>query len=563
MASLTCTITKAGRSDAYGRPLIQGQTYTSGFDEIKSLVQAGFASVSNPIVLDDGFFEVKGKASRFLNKTTVSVIDPDTGDINALVGPSGEAVVISSKGEGLTLGIVGDSLTARNFAACGLVIANCSQTGGVGTIRRDSLVTNAPIGTVFRMHGWDDPKWNGEFIVTGHTASDTYTFNIDPTASPSPVQGIVAPQATFLHAMSDTSWLGWAQAISGIDIALVTFNGRGSLTSTDILVDFDEKVVSGSQRVVILETPSNDAKNGLSAATTIGNMTDMVERCLAAGITPILCATAPYGATFYTAPRLTVQLTVNSALAKYAKSKGIIFWDWYRTLVDANSTTGYFKTNYSNDDIHLAPGAAIALGAELSEILKRLGFADKIRTADTVNELNNQFTNSALSGTTGTLSGGATGQVADGCTVQAATATVACSKGTNGVFGSSQIIAVSGATGTATMTLGQAAASNLGAGKSGYMSVRCKIVASGPFRIQFGTDLNSNAGHAQMLRAVYSWNGTYRIPAGTYDFTFKTPVFKYPDGSVFTTSTPRLIVVTSALNDTLTAEVFEPLWIVE
>ena len=43
----TCTITKAGRCDTYGRPLLVGQTYTSSDDEIKSLWQAGFCSVTD------------------------------------------------------------------------------------------------------------------------------------------------------------------------------------------------------------------------------------------------------------------------------------------------------------------------------------------------------------------------------------------------------------------------------------------------------------------------------------------------------------------------------------
>ena len=43
----TCTITKAGRCDTYGRPLLVGQAYTSSDDEIKSLWQAGFCSVTD------------------------------------------------------------------------------------------------------------------------------------------------------------------------------------------------------------------------------------------------------------------------------------------------------------------------------------------------------------------------------------------------------------------------------------------------------------------------------------------------------------------------------------
>ena len=49
----TCTITKAGRCDTYGRPLLVGQSYTSSDDEIRSLWQAGFCSVTDaPTIFD-------------------------------------------------------------------------------------------------------------------------------------------------------------------------------------------------------------------------------------------------------------------------------------------------------------------------------------------------------------------------------------------------------------------------------------------------------------------------------------------------------------------------------
>ena len=49
----TCTITKEGRCDTYGRPLLVGQAYTSSDDEIKSLWQAGFCSVTDAPTISD------------------------------------------------------------------------------------------------------------------------------------------------------------------------------------------------------------------------------------------------------------------------------------------------------------------------------------------------------------------------------------------------------------------------------------------------------------------------------------------------------------------------------
>ena len=44
--TVTCTIIKAGRCDSYGIPLAVGQTYTGREDEVRSLWQAGYCTVS-------------------------------------------------------------------------------------------------------------------------------------------------------------------------------------------------------------------------------------------------------------------------------------------------------------------------------------------------------------------------------------------------------------------------------------------------------------------------------------------------------------------------------------
>lgn len=49
----SCTITKSGRFDEYGRPLTVGVTYTGTLDQCRSLVQSGFATMS-AADLDDG-----------------------------------------------------------------------------------------------------------------------------------------------------------------------------------------------------------------------------------------------------------------------------------------------------------------------------------------------------------------------------------------------------------------------------------------------------------------------------------------------------------------------------
>lgn len=53
--SVTCTITKAGRFDEYGRPLTVSQSYTGTYDFVKGLVRTGYASVTNDATFEDDY----------------------------------------------------------------------------------------------------------------------------------------------------------------------------------------------------------------------------------------------------------------------------------------------------------------------------------------------------------------------------------------------------------------------------------------------------------------------------------------------------------------------------
>lgn len=53
MSNVTVTILQNGRCDDYGIPLVAGNSYSVGFDEARSLWQAGLASVADPSVFDD------------------------------------------------------------------------------------------------------------------------------------------------------------------------------------------------------------------------------------------------------------------------------------------------------------------------------------------------------------------------------------------------------------------------------------------------------------------------------------------------------------------------------
>lgn len=82
----TCTITKAGRADEYGRPLLVGQAYTGVDAFVESLYMSGYCSVPNVNVFDDdqypngSFPAVIPYGSSAVSATT----DPVTGVVTKL-----------------------------------------------------------------------------------------------------------------------------------------------------------------------------------------------------------------------------------------------------------------------------------------------------------------------------------------------------------------------------------------------------------------------------------------------------------------------------------------------
>ena len=53
MPNITCTITRAGRADPYGTPLVVGQSYSLDQQLAKSLCNSGFATTATPELLAD------------------------------------------------------------------------------------------------------------------------------------------------------------------------------------------------------------------------------------------------------------------------------------------------------------------------------------------------------------------------------------------------------------------------------------------------------------------------------------------------------------------------------
>lgn len=104
MANVSVTITKAGRCDYYGAPLVVGQVYSTSFDEARSLWQSGFASVADETVFDND--SLPGDASpvkSFKFPGFKPCLLPSLA-ANSTASRSNGVVTVSATGHGITTG---------------------------------------------------------------------------------------------------------------------------------------------------------------------------------------------------------------------------------------------------------------------------------------------------------------------------------------------------------------------------------------------------------------------------------------------------------------------------
>jgi hypothetical protein len=158
----TCVITQAGRSDEYGRPLLVGQTYTGTVDQVRALVQSGFAIVGNSALLDTGLTYVSRSVDGAGKNTLAS------SDDQAIAGGmynkannlrrlySSIAKVLSGQGQAF-IGLSDDSTGVGAGAG----------TGGKGLINARPGCPTAQLVSLLNSAGIPaaDDSWFGEHLI--------------------------------------------------------------------------------------------------------------------------------------------------------------------------------------------------------------------------------------------------------------------------------------------------------------------------------------------------------------------------------------------------------------
>lgn len=472
------------------------------------------------------------------------------------VGISGitaaQAAVIVSEPTGVALD--GDSFFA--IANDMKSISTAAQSAGVATVTLGAAHNTIP-GTVYRMSGFVDPLWNGDFMVVSTPSTTSFTAAISSTAS---ATGTSDPNQSGLWAINlnhtnDRNPLMWAGAPNGGYYTLVN-TSVGSRVSAQNLATFRAAAYAGC-KVIVLECNANDAKNGVAAATTLANMAQRITLAKATGLLPVVMMSAPYGTTY--AAFAAAQALNAQNMRILARTAGVPLWDVYGALVDKTSATGLPQAGMLDiDDIHIAPLGWKTACPTLYSILGTLGVypapVELLSSLLDVTGTGTQqiLTNPQMAGTAGSTPAGVGGAsaVPDNWTASYGSMTTwFCTKVT-GRFGANTatkmtIQGSSGATGTLDST---SIHTLLTPGKKVRASARLIVNSLARVRVimavYMATITGNSGGYFFLMNCYNAGNAQNVLPIGSYTLDLQSAgEWTVPPGFVATSAIFRMYIL--------------------
>lgn len=169
---------------------------------------------------------------------------------------------------------------------------------------------------------------------------------LDPPSSSSAVPG--------------RGWYHWCNAYLGQALTWVRNAGVGGNTTAQMLARIQNDVIAYSSDWVFIGGPTNDMANDVPAATTIANLTAILDQLAAAG-RRVLILTAPPSQSYSTATRRAAVSDVNRWIRSLPATRlGVLVADVHRVLADP--ATGSPATGMAIDEVHYTDAGAARVG---------------------------------------------------------------------------------------------------------------------------------------------------------------------------------------------------------
>lgn len=163
--------------------------------------------------------------------------------------------------------------------------------------------------------------------------------------------------------VGDGDWFAKASILTGAAMRYFLNAGAAGNTTAQMLARIDAQVIDLGAATCIISPGQNDKGNAITFATARDNVAQMIDKCLVAGIRPILCSTPPHD----TVPSET--LSFNEGYRRLAQQYGINYVDIYSAVSDG---AGSWGSSYSNDGVHPNAAAAAVMGQALADAVESI-----------------------------------------------------------------------------------------------------------------------------------------------------------------------------------------------
>lgn len=453
MATARVTITKSGRNDTYGLPLVVGTTYTLDYDYARALFNQGFATDADEVFTAGEKAPVFGYGAH--GKTVAALKNSDGTESSLQVTDemagnkfSEDRLARAKAGDGMQkLLLIGDSLNARMgnaFAALGgwsATVTAIAQGAGATANLTFSATHGIPAGQQVR--------FSSDALV--QSSLRNRWFNFTSTGAATGTISVPADAYDFAYLTYTLSNIAAFTGSAELSIdAIRGFAGSYFQTLFNAFDPFDEVVnlcIPGARSGELLYTDTlafiktidltqftnvgitvgiNDMAQALDPAITLSNIIEISERCLDAGC--FVCIDEVYPQGSMTAAAQIFLQTVNPGLSAYASNRTNVVVNATREIIN-DPTTDLGSATDLSDGTHLNAVGAVKIGAQRAmawgkALNRRIHEAFSINTPPSGSK--NYLTNPAMTGTGGTVTGPSTGVCATGWTIAAPGTNVTC-----------------------------------------------------------------------------------------------------------------------------------------
>lgn len=367
---MLATITRAGRSDEYGRALLVGATYDGTINQVRALVAAGYATTTE---------------SLFDGGSGGDALSPSDGMTTSQVVAT-QALVSGDGMGGLRTGLFGDSMTDWYNMVISASSATYNAAANTLTIVTPTTHTAWP-GMLVSFWNYDYPSLRNRqrLPVASMPNSTSLVFNLPTVPAGVPngaLTGTVQYRPENVRGVNNP--ILWAQMQMGWPLNVVVNAAKSGEYSRSALANISELLDAKPQLVIMQSLGINDQtyayQDGigrfLTEAETIANNRAIYSAILASGADLIVGTITPVSSAETARAKKDIMdrvVRINDDLWNYTRGKARMqVYDAYGAYIDPTNVTGLaFANTMRIDGIHHSIRGGARLGALIAACVRR------------------------------------------------------------------------------------------------------------------------------------------------------------------------------------------------